>query len=458
MDGLAADAFAVQVGGEAASTISAAYVQDQYWLVVQPPTQTVTGDPPWLFDLDVTLEGLSDHEDDAVHYTPQPHYDEALVVDTSGSMGSPPGYTKLLAAQNAAKLFIDELADGDRMESEIVVHTVALGPGSHEELMQRIARDSGGEYIFATVTDMVMASAAPAISSAGGRVPGTTQPATAPAGPQQVTGWELGLSDIYDYLESRVEGGTRVYREQFSAPALGTYSTTLTLDESISHATFAVAHDTSAGDVPRRVWLMTPAGTTISSTLVPAGAAYRADDSHNVYEIPAPPPGPWQVWVTYYAYVTPPPPPYNFLVAVSGQSSTALEVYVGAPVEGRVTGSPIPVVVAFLGPDGLLPGATMTASVAGNGASYPLTLRDDGRRGDGEAGDGVYGAYFTRAVAEGSFTLHVEGQRGDVIRQAMASFHVRADEDSDGDGMPDRTILSSLAPRGNRMPRPGPGS
>jgi hypothetical protein len=75
--------------------VTGAYIQSQYWLIVQPPTQTVSGDPPWMFDLDVSLAGLSDHEDDAVHYRPLPNYDEVLVVDTSDSMDNPADYPKM---------------------------------------------------------------------------------------------------------------------------------------------------------------------------------------------------------------------------------------------------------------------------------------------------------------------------------------------------------------------------
>ena len=542
VEGLDEDGFSVQVGGEEASILSGAYVQNQYWLVVQPPTQTVTGDPPWLFDLDVTLEGLSDHEDDAVHYAPETYYDEVLVIDTSGSMDSPSGSPKLLAAQNAAKLYLDLLAEGDNMgavqfetsassvfggmfpafdifresgkdliddlttggctsiggglmqalaeleppwpgdpdkpdvfvllsdgmenvppcweygtepcgvydcstgpyvrddivDSDVIVHTVALGPGSHEDLMQRIAADTDGDYTFATVAGTSMTAATAAISPTHQRVPGTIQATAAPAGPQQVTDWVLGLSDIYDYLEGRIEGRARIYREQHSAELFIPYSTTVRLDASITHATFAIAHNTSAGDLSRDVWLVTPGGVTIDPGSLPGDAAYREDDYHDVYEIPSPQPGLWQVFVHYTPSITPPPSPYNFVVAVSGQSATGLEVYIGAPVEMRMTGSRIPLLVALLGPDGLLPGAALTGTVVGgDGTGYPITLRDDGGHGDGEAGDGIYGAFFTRATAEGSYTLHVEGREGDATRQAMASFFVQADADSDGDGMPD---------------------
>ena len=74
--------------------------------------------------------------------------------------------------------------------------------------------------------------------------------------------------------------------------------------------------------------------------------------------------------------------------------------------------------------------------MVGNDLILPLTLRDDGRHGDAGAGDGVYGAYFTRATAAGSYQLLIQGQHGSATRQARAAFHVLADADDDGDGMP----------------------
>jgi hypothetical protein len=116
VEGVTWEEFDVSIGGiPVDDVVTGAYIQSQYWLIVQPPTQAVSGDPPWVFDLDVSLAGLSDHEDDAVHYRPLPNYDEVLVIDTSGSMDSPVDYPKILAAQNAAKLYIDLLAEDDML-------------------------------------------------------------------------------------------------------------------------------------------------------------------------------------------------------------------------------------------------------------------------------------------------------------------------------------------------------
>lgn len=534
VEGLADDAFAVRVEGavEDAQVISSAYVQDEYWLVVQAPIHSAAG----LYDLQVTLvdSGLVTTEVYAVRYDATPHVDEIILLDRSGSMDDPPGPPfKIDAARNAAVLYVDEAPDGDQlgvisfegtpsdppdhqldlvddaardhaqaairavtagggtsigaalsaavdeftargdadkpdviillsdgmetlppyyddvrdvvMTSGVVVHTVALGPDADQDLMQRIQDDTEGEYLYAAITDFASQPALPRPAGCDApealperrRAQCTPDTPDLPAGPDQITSWLLGVSNIYDYLEGQVEGRARVQSTQLSAQLFIPISTTVVLDASISHATFAVAHNAAGSQMPRSVWLVTPGGTTIDPGTLPPGAVYRSDASHNVYEIPSPQPGNWQVWLQYNPSVTPPPGPYDALVAVSGQSSTLLAVYVATPLDLRLTGGPVALLVAFFGPDGLLPGATMTAQVDTGAARLALTLRDDGQHADGEAGDGIYGAFFTRATAQGSFTLHVEGQQGSVLRQAMASFAVEADLDSDGDGMPD---------------------
>lgn len=119
VSGLTADAFTVSlkqsVGGDGtqipAEIVNAAYIQEDYWLLVQAPDEAagaVTGE---FYDLRVTLGSQVDTELSSILYIERTQ-DVMLVLDHSGSMGG--GTGKIEAARNAAALLVDELADDDQ--------------------------------------------------------------------------------------------------------------------------------------------------------------------------------------------------------------------------------------------------------------------------------------------------------------------------------------------------------
>lgn len=112
--GLLPDDFQVYIGGQtltdAATVISASYVQGQYWLVLQPPTKPAAG----IFDLTVRVGNVTDSEDNAVNYVSL-RRDQVIVIDRSGSMASTEISPKIDAAKNAARLFVDSAATGDKL-------------------------------------------------------------------------------------------------------------------------------------------------------------------------------------------------------------------------------------------------------------------------------------------------------------------------------------------------------
>ncbi len=102
-----------------ADVISGAYVQGEYWLVVQAPEKTEdqldnSGDMIGDFDINVVLGPISADERDAILYSTV-RRDQVVVIDKSGSMGSPAGSTKLNAAKNGASLFVDAASDEDKL-------------------------------------------------------------------------------------------------------------------------------------------------------------------------------------------------------------------------------------------------------------------------------------------------------------------------------------------------------
>jgi hypothetical protein len=107
VEGLRYQDFVVTVGTEPADVLLGAYVQSQYWLLVEAPIQDLAGD----YDLAVAFGAASDTETTAIRYLTRVH-DDMLVVDRSGSMNT---NDKIGAARNAAQLYVDATADGNML-------------------------------------------------------------------------------------------------------------------------------------------------------------------------------------------------------------------------------------------------------------------------------------------------------------------------------------------------------
>lgn len=105
--GLQAQDFDITVGTQAADIILGAYVQSQYWLLVQAPTQAAAGE----YDLTAAYGPASDTKPTAVKYITIVH-DDMLVIDRTGSMLT---NDKIGAAKNAATLYVDATGDGNKL-------------------------------------------------------------------------------------------------------------------------------------------------------------------------------------------------------------------------------------------------------------------------------------------------------------------------------------------------------
>ena len=119
--GLSPNDFEVFIGdvtpANRGNVISGANVQGEYWLVVLAPEKTETqlgGDMDGEFNINVILGNISGFERSAIVYVTV-RRDQVIVIDKSGSMNFPSGFTKLEAAKNAAKLFVDAASDADKL-------------------------------------------------------------------------------------------------------------------------------------------------------------------------------------------------------------------------------------------------------------------------------------------------------------------------------------------------------
>lgn len=115
VEGLDTSDFEVFVGSDTpadkGTILSGAYVQGSYWLVVQAPSKATDGTYPLVVKL---ADLASDTKEGVVEYSKLLR-DQMLVIDASGSMGSPAGNTKLDAAKNAGTLFVDAAPDDDQL-------------------------------------------------------------------------------------------------------------------------------------------------------------------------------------------------------------------------------------------------------------------------------------------------------------------------------------------------------
>ncbi len=113
--GLSKEDFTVELVGSddaslPASVITAAYVGDNYWLNVEPPSDWQGAQSGQFYDLRVTLEGQSDLQNNAVLYVER-QVDKLIVLDQSGSMANE---GRIQAARNAATLMTFELSSADQ--------------------------------------------------------------------------------------------------------------------------------------------------------------------------------------------------------------------------------------------------------------------------------------------------------------------------------------------------------
>ncbi len=110
--GLSINDFKAKVNGQNALITGGGFIQEQYWLVIQAPNQSLDG----IYDLEINLEQsgtatviATDTNTASVEYSGN-NLDHVLVIDRSGSMGSD---NKFVAAKDAAKFYVDITRNAD---------------------------------------------------------------------------------------------------------------------------------------------------------------------------------------------------------------------------------------------------------------------------------------------------------------------------------------------------------
>ena len=459
--GLVAGDFQVQLrkagGGPLlpAAILAGAYVQDNYWLIVQAPDAADGAETGAFYDLIVTLGSLSDTEASAVQYLEET-YDVVLVLDRSDSMNE---NNKIDAARKAAALLVNELADGDQAGfvvfnnvAELVSPLAQLdsGPGSHrEDLESDIAAITAwewttigggmelaaGEHDANGIADnqcsFVLLSDGWETSPPGWVV---VQANVVDNGcPIHVIGFGPGADeDLLQSIAGSVPGGSYDYAEasgsvplaglppgplaaRLARPALAAavswqnnlgrvydYKATQIAGRQriqtwaeTGHGEFAIEVDDRADKlVIALAWQTAGQGPVEPVLYDPNGAqapALRRASSLGANEV-------WEVadpepgsWMLIVESSS-----EEYLVSASVLSDYELYLFTGTPIAGLTQGVHVPILAALVGDTGPLTGASVTADVgAPNGQVQTLTLYDDGDHLDGEANDGVYGGLYT---------------------------------------------------------------
>jgi len=108
-------------------------------------------------------------------------------------------------------------------------------------------------------------------------------------------------------------------------------------------------------------------------------------------------------------------PGHTAVTVVAAQPDSALTLSTWSGPLSRQPGQPVTVYAALTDGAAALAGATVSARLAppSGVAGARLRLFDDGRHGDGAAGDGVYAARVTPSSAAGLWTVRVEARGSD---------------------------------------------
>lgn len=462
ISGLTQDAFDIEVRKNGGSTwvpatiVNSAYVQEDYWLVVQAPSSSdsSTIQNGQFYDLRVTLGNTSDTTNSSLLYADRTQ-DTVIVLDKSGSMID---NNKINAAKNAAALMVNELSDSDqgglvvfsdteklaqslqalstsRSSLESAISSVsASGRTSIGDGMKRAAgdHDTNGKadnmcsfvllsdgyeneplYWSDVVTDVVDNGCALHTVALG--------PEANEALLQQIAG--AGTEGSYDYADV----GSTVPVAATGMGHLATAATTMSWQNNLSRV-----YDHKATRIAGRQRLFDDMGTAATTAGAAATQQHRfyVDDTVDELIVSVA----WQngqtaipaknitlhdpngntvntgrrrssrntndIWKVpnpakgpWIVNVT--DPNQEYYVSANGQTLKELRLFIGTPVEDRDQDVKVPIIAMFSQPGAPLTGATMKATVTAPDQSQTvMQLFDDGNHSDGEANDGVYANLF----------------------------------------------------------------
>lgn len=361
------------------------------------------------------------------------------------------------------------------LASGTVVHSIAFGPETNQELMQEIASSTTGDYYYVDVSEGL-----------GGSV-------DQPDGSGAATGISPSLlrlpnriSDVYVSVADRIRGRQRLFSAVGTTVAGKELEKEFPLRENeVADAVFFFNWDDPGAGLA--VVLLDGAGNQVTTATHPVEISQNL--THKVYRFLKPiSPGQkqWTALITGQKAT-------QVLCGLSGRPISGVRLdlvigqYLGAgqspPAPSFLVGQPIQLVGILTDRKGRIRGANVSGEVERpNGQIDEIALVDDGAHDDGAANDGVYGVLYTRTDLgsrggvpddqsgkdpgqRGSYVVSLvgtgESNEGEAFtRFANGGFQVVLDTelnpDRDQDGLPDRWEIAHgfdpLKPNGKGDP------
>jgi len=395
-------------------------------------------------------------------------------------------------AENVFPFYAD--VRNEIIDSGVVVNTIGFGPEAPGNLLAQIAGDTGGTYrpVATTISGAGMASAA---SSESAEALSALAALETPLEAQQVLDapvppGQLGLADVYDYLDTEAQGASRIMRQLYQGvPAQTERLFAATVDSNADELRFVIAGKQpddggACNSSERRVWVLRPGGTdkdwiAISppdkdGNLPPADWVIRNNRFDDTLIVPNPQPGQWRFRAVYNFcvinaageetdQVAAPVEaqftgPYDFLMTASVQSAVQLQGRLLGLESGQgVAGDVVTIAGNLLDKSGIYTPTGMVAQVQGPSGSFLIVMKDDGENNDGSKEDGIYGARFGYTIYGGGYDVRIlagfkdpDGSGRTAIREWNGGFWIDGprlnpqgvptcggENDKDNDCMPD---------------------
>jgi hypothetical protein len=252
----------------------------------------------------------------------------------------------------------------------IVVHTVGLGSGADQDLLNSIADQTGGIYRFASAT---------------------------------------ALRDIYNAISARVYGETVARTISGTVPSGETVEETIPVDSTIGSVTFSLFWPGSDLDLT----LVQPDGRVIDVSVaeIDPHISFTSGETYEFYEVYAPQHGEWtmRIFGKSTSAMT-----EEYTISVSAMDAMLFSVepdraeyFAGDPIV--LTASVEDSLLDFPAQPEYILGLTMKVAVEDPAQNhYFFDLYDDGHHGDGGANDGVFASAFGNTALIGSYNINVQ--------------------------------------------------